>query len=305
MQATLLKRMDARIAAGGDLALNRQEFKAETIKEPSTLLDALNTLPFAALYRLVVVRELEGLLKPVSEALVDYLKAPNPTTVLVLTASKLASNTRLYKAIAASHAQAIVQTAAKKQPELLELIGKMARDQGVGIDRQAAEVLTRRLGNNTVALNNEIVKLAAMARAAQRRSIDLNSVQSHVVRSEEPKPWDLTNVVLARDLPRALQLLARMQSASPIALLFQIVVKLRDVLRVQGLRQLGLNPAVELKRPEWQLRNELIAASRYSRQELEGLLRLAPVTEKGMKSGGDASQLLQQFIVAACQGVAA
>ena len=64
------------------------------------MLSSLNTLPMGADLRVVIIENAGKLPKPVSEAVIEYLKAPNESCTLLLVAETLAKSTRLYKAVA-------------------------------------------------------------------------------------------------------------------------------------------------------------------------------------------------------------
>ncbi len=64
---------------------------------PESVLSSCSNTTYGDSRRIVAIDDAGKLPKFRSEALVEYLKNPNPTTTLMLSASKLAKTTRLYK----------------------------------------------------------------------------------------------------------------------------------------------------------------------------------------------------------------
>ena len=81
------------------ITFNLDEISVSAELTPESVLSSAQTLPMGDSRRIVVIDDAGKLPKSVSEALVGYLKNPNPTTTLMLSASKLAKTTRLYKAV--------------------------------------------------------------------------------------------------------------------------------------------------------------------------------------------------------------
>jgi len=299
---TLLERLTSRIAKQGDLMMNSVTFTSQTLKEPQVLIDALDTLPFGAPLRLVVIKDIDSVGKPVQEALISYMARPNETTVLVMTATKLASNTRLHKAILAYNKQAILDCGAKKRWELPTLIRSMAKGCGTEISTASANYLIEHVGTSTVALNNEVKKLSAYVQAFGRGEIREDDIERTVAQTAEPEPWKLPDALCERDLVRTLQVLDRLGSRSAPYLFMLCIGRLRDILSVAVLQARGSSDvAGAMKKPSWMIEPLLRGASNYSLGELEGALKAAPQREKQMKSGSDADHLLRLWLVDLCK----
>ena len=104
-----LKRRQATTRLKGRLdqsfsAFNLDEHVAASDLEAQDIISSLNTLPLGDAFRLVMIERADKLPKPVSEAIIVYLKDPNPACVLCLVAESLPKNTRIYKAVAKGHA---------------------------------------------------------------------------------------------------------------------------------------------------------------------------------------------------------
>ena len=181
-------RLKGRLAQGYE-AFNLDERVANKELEPGELLASLNTLPVGGGLRLVLVVEAEHLAKPTSEAIIDYLKDPNPDCVLCLVAATLAKSTRLYKAVAAVGPRAVIDCAPKKGKRLVPVIQKMAQAQRMRMCGEAAEELLSRVGESTIMLESQVRSLAALKGAAGE--ITLQDVRNHIARTAEARSLEL------------------------------------------------------------------------------------------------------------------
>ena len=295
---TVLKRLRARMDKLGDMDFNSDAFDGETALG-GDIVAACNTMPFAAEARLVVVRNADALKKADSEALVEYLAEPSSTTVLAVVARKLAKNTRLYKALAAMGKQAVIDCTPKKAYELPKTVRGMAVSHGITMSDAGARRLVELVGENTVHLDAEIKKLALAHAGGQ--PIGPAEVEALVTRSAEVKPWDFTAAFAARDTAECVNLLGKMESASPYALIGMCVTRLRELIAAHALAARGQGGAKELaaylKQPEWRVKNHPAWARRWTAGELRRALITARDAERAMKSGTDPHDAFKDWML--------
>ncbi|WP_165055914.1 MULTISPECIES: DNA polymerase III subunit delta [unclassified Adlercreutzia] len=296
-RAAVLARLRTRMEAYGDLSFNSEDLNGETATG-ADVTTACNTMPFASEKRLVYVRNAEKLKKADSEAVVAYLKAPSPTTVLLLEAEKLAKNTRLYKAVAAVGKSAVIDCAPPKRYELPRQVRAMATAHGVTFTEGAATKLVELVGENTVHLDNEIRKIALAHRG--RDAVNENEVISLVARTAEVKPWELVDAFAARDLKKCLRYLQMMESASPHALIALCVNRTRELLCAQSLMRRGSVAQLPsaLGMPDWRCKHHATWARQFTASELRRAICSARDAERAMKSGADADAAFRDWLVA-------
>lgn len=291
------KRLRTRLEKVGDISFNCDEFDGETA-HGNAIIEACNTLPFASPMRLVEVFNIEKLRKADSEALVDYLKKPNPSTVLLMTAEKLASNTRLYKAIAAFGKSAIIQCTIPKKKDLPALVRSMAVNHGVTISPDAATLLVDRVGEDTVALDSEIAKLALSHQGSS--PITSQEVKDQVALTAEIKPWEFVDAFTERSLSHCVALLPLIKSTTPVGLLGLCTARIRELLCAQSLDKRGYGSASAvanaLGKTEWQVKKVCSSKRIYSQRELVDALRRARNTELAMKTGTDPDAALVEWL---------
>lgn len=283
---TALARLKGRLDEG--LAVfNLDEHAASSALEAQAVLISLNTLPVGDGFRLVVIDRAERLPKAVSETLVTYLKNPNEGCVLCLVASKLAKNTRLYKAIAAVGKQAVIDCTPKRRWELAPLVQRLARTHGMRMGEAAANELVGRVGESTTMLDTQVRGLAALKEGTGE--ITLEDVRAHVARVAEVKPWDFLDALSQRDLPRALELYGLMDNPSEVALTSLVEGRLRELICARSLdrRDEGGSVASALGRAPWMVKHHLDWSRRFGTGDLERALVACATCERRLKGGSD------------------
>ena len=292
-------RMKKRLEASGLADFNLDERDMSKEQTPEDVLSSLNTFPMGADFRLVILRPCDRLPKAMSEMLVDYLKNPSSTTVLLLVAEKLAKNTRLYKAVAKIDKKAIVECAPKKRWELPQQVRSMATAHGKAITQGGAEELVSRVGESTRMLDNELKKLASMVEGGEITQAD---VERFVVRTAEPRPWDFLDAVSARNLPKALSLLRMMPQRQEIMLYSLLTTRIRELIYAKALdaRGEGSTLARTLGLQGWQIKNHLRWARGFKMSELLGALESAVDVELALKGSQTSDVALIRWVTQIC-----
>ena len=280
-----VRRLRSRVPA--DMAdFNLDELDGASLEEPGQLISSAQTMPFCADFRLVIVNAAGRLAKPVSEAVVSYLADPNPQCVLCLVAEKLAKNTRLYKAVAKVGPHSVIDCAPLKRWELPPYVVKLAQKRGLSMDNAAAQELVERVGESTVALDNQIATLAQLVGDAGR--ITLADVEANVAQIVEVSPWAFADAVFERNAP------------SLVFLHSVLVGRLRELICAKSLDARGAagGLARELGRQSWQVKNHVCWSRAFGEKELVELLGQAAVCERALKGSQDSEAAFARFVLA-------
>lgn len=302
----IFERMDKRLVeAGGDLDFDREVFAADKLDDPALLRSSLDLVPFACEMRLVVVRDVDKAQKPVSEAIISYLEHPNPTTVLLMSASKLAKTTRLYKAVAKLSPSAIMDCTPKKARELPAQVSEMARGYGIRLDGEAAQAMVSLLGESTMLIDSELRKLAGMFPG---KALSRQLVEANVSRVAPFKPWDFTERLARRDAAGAMEVLGQIPAKDTYALFLQSVSTLRELLCAKVLDESRCTGELaervgELRgRPvqAWQVKDLVPNSRRYSLHELRGAIRSAVECDAELKSHPDKDLVFARWVLSFC-----
>lgn len=295
-RSTAVSRMRARLERSGAADFNLDERDMAKDPQVDDIIASLNTFPMGSDFRLVILYNCDKLPKAVSEPLVDYLSDPAPTTVCLLVATSLAKNTRLYKAVAKVGGKSVVDCTPKKAWELPRQVVSMAKAHGKQIEQRAAEELVSRAGANSRMLDNELKRLSSMVPGP---AITLADVEANVMRTAEVKPWDFLNAVSARDMARALELLALQPAKSEIRLWSLLVTRIRELICAKALeaRGAGRDLAAHLGLQQWQVKNHLGWARRYKMSELVDALSRAADVELALKGSRDSELAFRMWVI--------
>jgi DNA polymerase-3 subunit delta len=193
----------------GLLAMSREVLEAREAGAEG-IVRAAETLPWGAPRRLVVARGVETLGAKQAEPLVEYLRAPNPTTVLAVAVSQaLASSHWLRSAVPAAAAVEIPQLAGRA---LAGWLRSRASADGLELEEDAAQLLIGLVGDDPAALAGEMGK-AALAGGPENRRVGAAEVRAVVGEHRSHEVFDLTRAVERRDGAAALLLLERLLAA--------------------------------------------------------------------------------------------
>jgi DNA polymerase-3 subunit delta len=149
---------------------------------------------FAATARLVLVDDVEVWKAGDVKAVAAYLDDPAPTTVLALVASELKRESPLAKACAKA-GQVLLYEVGKR--ELPRWVAAQFERLGVRVESGACRLLLELVGENVVALQAEIEKLAAWA---GEESVSERDVEQLVAPLAETPGWALTDAWARRDV---------------------------------------------------------------------------------------------------------
>jgi len=296
-----------RRAAGDDGDFSCTELDGDKA-EWRDVADELSTLSlFGGGPRLVVVEEADKFVTANRDRLEDYAAKPSPAGVLVLEVGTWASNTRLYKAVAAAGLN--LQCTAPGGATLVKWLGGWAkRRHGVKLEADATELLIDEVGPELGLLDQELAKLAS---AAGSNSITCELVNQFVGSWRTKTAWDMIDAALEGRAPEAMKQLDRLIAAGehPIALLAQAASTMRRFAAAtqllesneragrrgaarQLLQEAGVKPFV-LEKAERQWRQ---LGRRRSGSLYQWLLE-ADLALKGRSSGPARSRLvLEQFV---------
>ena len=201
----------------GLLAMSREVLEAREAGAEG-IVRAAETLPWGTPRRLVVARGVEGLGPKQALPLVEYARAPNPRTVLVVTVPQpLVPSHWLLKAVAAGGVVEIPQLTGRA---LATWLRSRASDDGVELEEEAALLLITLVGDDPAALAGEVAK-AALAGGPENRRVRAAEVRAVVGEHRSHEVFELTRAVERRDAAAALSLLERLLAAGeePLRLL--------------------------------------------------------------------------------------
>jgi len=192
-----------------DPTLLKETFDAKEAGAESVVQAAL-MLPWGSARRLVVARGVEDLTAKQGEALAVYVRAPNPSTVLLLLAGQaLTAAHWLMQAMPSGSSVAVAPLVGR---QLIGWLRARARTDGFELDEAAAELLADLSGNDLTRLRGDIEK-AALAGGPDNRRVSVAEVRAVVGEHRLHHIFELTQALAARDTGTALRLLELLLNA--------------------------------------------------------------------------------------------
>ncbi len=282
------------------LGSSEGEFSLATFEGKTALLrdiqEELSTLAmFGGGRRLVLVEEADDFVTRYRAELEDYVAKPVSTGVLVLDVKSFPSNTRLYKAVAATGM--LVDCGAPAAAAVTRWVRSWAKQaHGIQLEVAAADALVEAVGPELGLLDQELAKLALTVEAGGK--ISVTTVTEMVGGWRARTTWEMLDAALDGKAPEAMLQLDRLFAAgeNPIALLGQISATLRRLAAAMQLirsaeatgRRMPLRAALEqagvktfvLDKVERQLRR----LGRKRAEQLYGWLLQADLDLKGGSS---------------------
>ena len=234
-------------AAGRDFNLSSFSGDDETGRQ---FLAQAHSYPFLADRRVVIVRRFEKMsLRDREEtAFFEYLKAPAPTTVLVLVARALDRRTTVAKEV--ERAATVVTCGSLKEELLPGWVRDRLKAQGLGVTDSGCKRLVELAGPSLLDLANEIAKLRA--RYPEAREIDAPQVEETAGRHRVEEVFAISRAFRPDDAPGFLRALGRVLETKPETEILGVAALLarhvNDLLRVRILLDRGLQPGALAKR---------------------------------------------------------
>jgi DNA polymerase-3 subunit delta len=255
---------------------------------PSVLHESLQTLPWMASHRLVILREPDQIKhkdtrESLFEALLEALErlVEQTETVLVVTANSADSRLRWVKAFKGP-AVRVDCNALKNARDAIPFVEAEARRQGVELESGVARELAERTGPRLLVLQGEIAKAALLAGPGQPVSRDHVLVSTSDI--SESKLWDLTDPICAGQTGTSVTRLGRLLASgfAPEAILGALAGHFRRLATVRGGGSVGGGG----------FRAQQLAAQarRYSQRDLRTCLERIHETDAVLKGIGKASK---------------
>ncbi|MBX3251925.1 MAG: DNA polymerase III subunit delta [Myxococcales bacterium] len=295
-------RLRRAVADGGIAGFNEDLFHGSTKVAAAKVVAAAETLPMMASKRFVLLRRVDLLDLDQQAVLAPYIAKASPTTVLVMTAEKVAGNTKLGRA--AASAKAVFDAKPLKGPALREHVAQEARDRGHPISSGATEALLDAFADDLAALDDALERLSLFVGPGQR--IDDAAIEACVSKLKVDSIWALVDAVSLRDARKATAAASSLllDREPALRILAMLARQLRMVARVRDAIVSGMSDedaARAAGAPPFKARELRAAAKRFTMTELTRAFSLIAETDlllKGSKIPDDV--VLERAVLALC-----
>lgn len=195
--------LEEKVVSKAEASFNRTlMYGAET--NAQKLLTECRSFPVMANRRLVLLREAQSMSKKETEKLVEYLKKPVPSTVLVL-AFKGKEGALGKAAATAVSAGGGIDFVQKKMydKDVKAWLAALIASRGMQADPGVADIFVDNLGTNLHFIENELDKLLIYLEATNQNKLTKAMVYDAINVDKEFNVFELVGALCARDVPRA------------------------------------------------------------------------------------------------------
>lgn len=275
--------------------------------ELGTILDDAQSAPFFGDYRLIILNNpifLTGektKLKFNLDGLATYIKNPEPTTILLISAKyeKLDGRKKIVKDL--KKTANVIEAGSPREEDTRKMVHQYVKEKGTTIDSKAVEELILRTDNNLSQIINELRKLTVYAGSDE--VINLNAVQKLVPRSLNQNVFDLINVLMQGNIRQAIEdySVLILNQEQPLRINAALVSQFRLLLQVKVLMDRGFSQgklAQELKAHPYRIKLAMQSARRFKVESLEqAYIGLINLEEQLKTTQRNPKELFELFLV--------
>lgn len=273
--------------------------------ETQAALDQAQTLPMLSPRQVVFLEDAEAIesldeknRKATVDGILTYLKDPAPFTVLVIEAGKLDMRMQLGKNLAEEIL--VVDVGMGDKPEVrlaaaTDVAKSLAQEQGIELEKGAAEELAELVSGDLLRLQTELEKLATFA--GERKKISKAEIAALVVSEKTTTIWQVAAFLAAQQPKQAIDFINRLlaEGEPPLLMLGAIAWMYRKIVEASEVRGVtnGWQAARALgMRPE-QAEIALQCARKISKQRLLNGIRALKEADVQLKSGRDERTVME------------
>ena len=259
--------------------LNMSVFTDENT-DMSAILSALKSIPMMDERRVVVLRDIAVKKADELSTLVDYLKKPLSSTVLIIIDS---NGSAVYKKL--ESLCELVDCSPLDNVMLSKLIVSQLATTGVKINNDAAELLIQYCNGDYTRINNEVIKLGNMLN--QGEVVTSQMVVDLVHREVEYDVFELSNAIGNKNGKLAMQIINNLlyKKESPLKLLMLIMSNFRRMFYAISTKESNIDIANKLGVKEYSIKIAKQVGAKFTPAQLKRILDLGASLDYKIKSG--------------------
>jgi len=222
--------------------------------EISEVLSSAQTLPMMTERRFVLLKRVDETRGSDRERLIEYVKAPNSSTVLLLVTQNLslkgqgARKEDFSLVNAVSSTGMAVSFANPYMDKLPAHIDQMARERGKRTSREAVRLLMDLTGSDMKGIEQELEKICLFI--GERQTIEADDVTEVVADIREGKIFEFTDAMGDRNIKASLQIYRRMREErqEPLMILAMLLRHFRTIWQIQECLEEGMSDSQVAKK---------------------------------------------------------
>lgn len=250
-----------------------------------TVISTADTLPFFSDYRLILLED-SGLFKSSNDEFLAYLKELPEHAVILFVESEVDKRSKFFKFI--SEKGDVVEFEPQKEQVLRTWIGKQAKQNGLAISADTADLILEKTGSDMYTISNEMAKLFAYC--SGKESIDNADVNAVCVDRTPPQIFEMTRAMSEKNSKETLNYYYELleNKEPPLRILSLIARQFRSLYKVSLCRERGENSyiiASQVGLSSYIVDKLIRQANNFSTKELANALADCGETEYKIKSG--------------------
>lgn len=278
-----VKIVKERFLEEGTKDFNFDAYSASDI-DASKVVGIAETLPVMARYRVLIVKHIDEWTSKNREIMLSYFKKPSPTTILILTASKLDRREKFSISIDKNGTVILCQPLYKQNLEIW--VRQRIKRSGKDIDKDAINLLTESEGTDMLTLDNDIEKLVLYC--WDRKNISVKDVAAVSGGLKGVSVFEVVNAIVDRRVKDAISFLKRAidDGEPPVKILYFIVREFRMMLKARTLIDAGESPDNAAKAagvPVFKIKEFSLRIQKFSRIELDDIFAKLMETDGRLK----------------------
>jgi DNA polymerase-3 subunit delta len=263
------------------------------------IMDSLNTSPFLADKRVILVKEAHQLSESALSSLISYLEKSTGENILILSADASLKKSKAFRKLSS-----FVETIKLDKPDAATIkkwIRTFFKKEGIEISPRAVDLICELKGEDTVGIKGELEKMAGYS-GGQR--IEEEHVEQLVGRSVTETVFKLTDAINARDADWAFRVLRDLydQKKRPheiIGFLGSYLKNIKEVMMLSRTIRDSQKIAQETGKNPWYVKRLLQQSKNYSVDRIDNWISALLETDRSIKTGRKEAVLALEMLITA------
>ena len=293
-------KLEEKVLNPSEAAFNKEVYYGRET-QLAKVLNACRSFPVMANRRLVLVKEAQQVNKKDWDRLTEYLKAPVPTTTLILAFK--GKNAGLPKAVMKEKHPSVVEYHAKKlyENDIQQWAATLLQEKGVEAEPGIPAILTANLGTNISLIDNELDKMLIYLQATKQQVLKKDFVFEMINVDKEFNVFELIQALSTKNRYRAQMIIDRLTQntkINPAVLTLSALFRFFDNLALVHSYQLRDPNSIkhQLKVNYYAAKDYAAAKEKYSIGQTYRNIRLIQEADQAMK-GIVATQMGQRHVL--------
>jgi DNA polymerase III subunit delta len=288
----------------GAADFDAETFFAENLDE-ERFISACQGFPFLSKKKFILLKEADRANPETKKTVLNYLKKPSETTLMVVQAGNMEAKNPLRKGFETSKTAWAIPFYPLEGRALSGWIAGQLQEGDYRVDADAIQYLSQRLDGDTMAATSELEKLKLFL--GEKRQIGLDEAMAVVGETVQYSAFGLASATANGKTGAAMHILDKLLESGeePLALLGILALRLRRIIQGQALLNAGEQPkAVARKlRIFWREEGEFLNQCRSvkSRNLANGILDCLEA-DKALKGGGGTAKRVMGGLVMRLSG---